>query len=284
MKKKIFIISLLILAAGISIGGVFAYKRQQDFYNSPGQVKKRQEEEYAAQREALADSRKELETNAEESIKDALALYDGDYASYQVKVDSAFSEASSGNAWKDSATVNAEAKSDWGEMSALGRYQLMDEIAERARDGLQTEGSRIFPDGFDDSYRDLTDDITLVTCYEGKLSYEMFVDVTLTDSGDVYHLTITDAEDLYDDTHYDINGAEVDPDTLQPTPTVSAGSGNSPSHTHTYGSTGGSSGSSDDDDEYHVNDYDDPEDFYEDNADDFEDEEDAEDYYDEYHD
>ena len=50
-----------------------------------------------------------------------------------------------------------------------------------------------------------------------------------------------------------------------------------------YGHFSGTKQVYNDGSEYNVNDYDDPEDFYEDNQDDFEDEEDAEDYYDENH-
>ncbi|MGN0362669.1 MAG: hypothetical protein ACI4ET_07500 [Bilifractor sp.] len=301
MKKKTGIILLIGLSAIIT--GVVVYQRYQAFYNSPEQVKKRQEAEYAAQRKALKESRKELQNDTQEEIADKISFYHGEYATYQVTVSSDLDKTDDGYFWNDSVFIVASANSNWKNVTDPARYKYLYNAASEAKDVLQTKEGWLYPDEFEENYYHLSRNPEQLTCYKGKVSYQQLIDVKLDDGENKYHLTLTDTDKLYDNIHYFVNGTAIDPDSFPTQDDAQASSSNSSTSSDQGGAinpspaqssdTGNSykqsgqnqnSGNTGDDDEYHVNDYDDPEDFYEDNADDFEDEEDAEDYYDEYHD
>ena len=150
------------------------------------------------------------------------------------------------------------------------------------------------------SYEEIADSPEELKCYGKPVKYRKIVDLTVADQAEPRRLTYADTKDLYQDEAYYIAGEKQDVDAIQasryeenkennkktdnrgaeyPETPIYDGYGTDRSSTPTVSPTAQSR----DEDEYHVNDYDDPEDFYEDNADDFEDEEDAEDYYDEYH-
>ena len=315
-KKNIrrIIVLVLILLAGICVCIYIAY-RYREFYHSPEQVQKRQDALYSAQRDALAEERKLVAADAEDNAQEDLELYYDDYPIELISVTSDFSKEKECYTWTDRALVTLHAPEYWSGLDEWDKYYAMNRVADQVEDSMHNAALSSLPAGFEENYEAITDDTDSLLCYQLPVKYTKLVDLTVQDKAAPRRITLTYDKDSYAKAAYYIDGEEQDLDALYTdmyeaehgkesgsgdSSTVStepdrASDGSSESRgaiRPTASAEGDSAAPSEsakttpsttNEDEYHVNDYDDPEDFYEDNADDFEDEEDAEDYYDEYH-
>ena len=300
MRKKTKTLAVLLSVAGGVLACVYGNYKYQEFYHSPEQVQKRQEELYAVQREALAADRKLVASDAKERTEKDLKLYFEEYPVRKVSITSGFSKEKNGYLWEDCAVVTVDPPEDWEVSEEWQKLRGMELAASQIHSSMSDAASADLPDGFDMSYEEIADSPEDLKCYGKSVEYRKIVDLTVADQAEPRRLTYTDTKDLYQDEAYYIAGEKQDVDAIQasryeenkennkkadnrgteyPETPIYDGYGTDQSSTPTVSPPVQSR----DEDEYHVNDYDDPEDFYEDNADDFEDEEDAEDYYDEYH-
>ncbi len=300
MRKKAITLAVLFSVAGGILACVYGNDKYQEFYHSPEQMQKRQEELYAVQREALASDRKLVASDAKERTEKDLKLYFEEYPVRKVSITSDFSKEKNGYLWLDYAVITVEPPDNWGEWEEWQKLRGMESVASQVHSSMSDAALADLPDGFDMSYEEIADSPEDLKCYGKSVEYRKIVDLTVADQAESRRLTYTDTKDLYQDETYYIAGEKQDVDAIQasryeenkensentdnrgteyPETHIYDGYGTDRSNTPTVSPTVQGR----DEDEYHVNDYDDPEDFYEDNADDFEDEEDAEDYYDEYH-
>ena len=152
MRKKAITLAVLFSVAGEILACVYGNYKYQEFYHSPEQVQKRQEELYAVQREALAADRKLVASDAKERTEKDLKLYFEEYPVRKVSITSDFSKEKNGYLWLDYTVITVEPPDNWGEWEEWQKLRGMESVASQVHSSMSDAALADLPDGFDMSY------------------------------------------------------------------------------------------------------------------------------------